>query len=169
MNWKEYENLTRWIYETIGQAHGVVIEGHGKDCKVVGKSGDKHQIDVLASHSDGFHKYLTDIECKYWNDNVDKDVFSYAVITLLKLMAPVCVHLTEELYNSLGAVSSIHLEKWPQYDENLTHNKTFTLVIQVNGKIKDKVQASIDDSEKELENIALKILILVRLLYQGVL
>lgn len=74
MNWKEYENLTRWIYETIGQAHGVVIEGHGKDCKVVGKSGDKHQIDVLASHSDGFHKYLTDIECKYWNDNVDKDV-----------------------------------------------------------------------------------------------
>lgn len=74
MNWQEYENLTRWIYETIGQAHGVVIEGHGKDCKVMGKSGDEHQIDVLASHSDGFHKYLTDIECKYWNDNVDKDV-----------------------------------------------------------------------------------------------
>lgn len=74
MDWNEYENLTKWIYETIGRANGVVIEGYGNDCKIQGNSGVEHQIDVLASHSDGFHKYQTDIECKYWNKNVDKDV-----------------------------------------------------------------------------------------------
>ncbi len=74
MDWQQYEAVTKYIYETLGQQGGVKIEGHGKDCKVLGKSGVEHQIDVLASHSDGIHTYKTAIECKYWKENVNKDI-----------------------------------------------------------------------------------------------
>lgn len=73
LDWKSYEELTTYLYEQIGQCHGVKIVGHGNDCKYKGKSGVYHQIDVLTSHSDGFHEYLTDIECKYWDQHINKD------------------------------------------------------------------------------------------------
>ena len=74
MEWQDYEEITKHIYATLGDGHGVKIVGHGKDCKVIGKSGVEHQIDVLTSHSDGIHSYGTMIECKYWDQNVNKDV-----------------------------------------------------------------------------------------------
>ncbi len=74
MDWQQYEIVTKYIYETLGHQSGVKIEGHGSDCKVMGKSGVEHQIDVLAAHSDGIHTYKTAIECKYWKENVSKDI-----------------------------------------------------------------------------------------------
>jgi hypothetical protein len=74
MEWQIYEQVTKYIYETLGKEAGVKIEGYGKDCKVKGKSGVNHQIDVLTSHTDGIHTYKTAIECKYWKENVNKDI-----------------------------------------------------------------------------------------------
>jgi len=73
MDWKTYEEVTRYIYETLGKQIGVKIVGHGRKFKLMGKSGVSYQIDVLTSHSDGIHDYLTDIECKYWNKKVNND------------------------------------------------------------------------------------------------
>lgn len=74
MDWSEYEEITKYIYETLGKESGVIIKGYGNSCKVLGKSGVKHQIDVLTSHSDGIHDYKTAIECKYWKDKINKDI-----------------------------------------------------------------------------------------------
>lgn len=74
MDWKAYENITKYIYEALGKQAGVKIIGYGSDCKVKGKSGVSHQIDVLTSHTDGIHEYHTAIECKYWKEKVNKDV-----------------------------------------------------------------------------------------------
>jgi hypothetical protein len=46
MDWKDYEKITKYIYETLGKEVGVKIEGHGNTCKVRVKSGGEHQIDV---------------------------------------------------------------------------------------------------------------------------
>lgn len=73
LDWKSYEELVKDIYEQLGQASNVKILGHGNSCKREGLSGVDHQIDVLTSHNDGLHEYLTDIECKYWNERVSKD------------------------------------------------------------------------------------------------
>ncbi len=72
MNWQSYEELVKDIYQELGKAAGVNIECWGPSCKVQGKSGECHQIDVLASHDDGIHTYRTAIECKYWNKKVSK-------------------------------------------------------------------------------------------------
>jgi hypothetical protein len=74
LDWKTYEFITKYIYETLGKEAGVKVEGYGSNCKVQGKSGVEHQIDVLTSHSDGMHTYRTAIECKYWNDKINKDI-----------------------------------------------------------------------------------------------
>lgn len=74
LDWKKYETITKYIYETLGKEIGVIIEGYGNNCKVEGKSGVYHQIDVLTKHSDGIHNYRTAIECKYWKEKINKDI-----------------------------------------------------------------------------------------------
>lgn len=73
LDWKTYESITRYIYESIGKQAGVRVKGYGQTCKVTGRSGVPHQIDVLTTHSDGLHSYDTAIECKYWKEKVNKD------------------------------------------------------------------------------------------------
>lgn len=74
LDWKTYESITKYIYETLGKQSEVRIKGYGSNCKVKGKSGTSHQIDVLTTHSDGIHSYETAIECKYWKYKVNKDI-----------------------------------------------------------------------------------------------
>ena len=85
----------------------------------------------------------------------DKNVLSFAIISLIKLMAPVTVHMSEEIWNDLGFEGSIHNEKWCEWDENLAKASKITLVVQVNGKVKDKIEADEGVNDEELKNIAL--------------
>lgn len=85
----------------------------------------------------------------------DKNVFSFAVLTLIKLMAPVTVHMSEEIWHDVGGAGSIHDEKWCVWDENLAKASKITLVVQVNGKVKDKLEADEGLSDDELKNLAL--------------
>ena len=85
----------------------------------------------------------------------DKNVFSFAVLTLIKLMAPVTVHMSEEIWHDVGGAGSIHDEKWCEWDENLAKASKITLVVQVNGKVKDKLEADEGLSDDELKNLAL--------------
>ena len=89
-------------------------------------------------------------------EEIDNNVLSYALISLLKLMSPVCVHLTDELYQNLGGKGSIHQLEWPKYDENLTQMNDITLVVMVNGKLRDKITVSSQANEDELKNKALE-------------
>ena len=85
----------------------------------------------------------------------DKNVFSFAVISLIKLMAPVTVHLSEEIWHELGFETSIHNEPWCEWDENLAKASKITLVVQVNGKVKDKLEADEGADNEELKSLAL--------------
>ena len=85
----------------------------------------------------------------------DKNVFSFAVISLIKLMAPVTVHMSEEIWSELGFEGSIHDAEWCQWDENLAKASKITLVVQVNGKVKDKLEVDEGVNEEGLKEIAL--------------
>lgn len=85
----------------------------------------------------------------------DINVFSFAVLTLIKLMAPVTVHMSEEIWHDVGGEGSIHDEKWCEWDENLAKASKITLVVQVNGKVKDKLEADEGLNDEELKNMAL--------------
>lgn len=96
-------------------------------------------------------------KCKSGFSDEDKNVFSFAVLTLMKLMSPVAVHLTEEVWTALGAPNSIHEEKWCEWNENLAKTSSITLVVQVNGKVKDKVDVAESLPQDEMKEIALNL------------
>jgi len=80
----------------------------------------------------------------------------------LLLLAPFAPHLTEELWQryivkkpKFLPENSIHNQSWPKYDEKLIREETITLLLQVNGKVRDKIETPVDISEKEAKELAL--------------
>ena len=88
-------------------------------------------------------------------DDEDRAILSFAILTLIKLMSPVAVHLTEEAWSELGGEGSIHAQEWPVWDENLAKASSITLIVQINGKVKDKIEADEALSQDELKELAL--------------
>jgi leucyl-tRNA synthetase len=78
-----------------------------------------------------------------------------AIDSLLLLLAPTTPHLAEELWTRLGHPYSIHNQPWPQYDPELAREEEVTLVIQVNGKLRDRVSVSASIPEAEARELAL--------------
>jgi leucyl-tRNA synthetase len=68
---------------------------------------------------------------------------------LVRMVAPIAPHIGEELWERLGNAGSITTAAWPEYDADLAAEDTVTLVIQVNGKVRDRVEvpAGIDEAE----------------------
>ena len=77
-----------------------------------------------------------------------------SVLTLLTLMAPVTPHLAEELWQQLGQPYSIHLQPWPEADAALAADELITLVVQVNGKVRGKVEVPAGIEQPEAERLA---------------
>jgi leucyl-tRNA synthetase len=74
---------------------------------------------------------------------------------MMQMLAPMMPYITEELWHLTGHESSIHLTDWPAYDEALTQDETFTLVLQVNGKVRERVEVPATISEAEARQAAL--------------
>jgi len=73
--------------------------------------------------------------------------------TYIKLLAPFAPHIAEELWRSLGHSSSIHLELWPEYKEDLLTGDMMTIAVQVNGKTRGQFEVAKDVSEKEIQDM----------------
>ena len=78
-----------------------------------------------------------------------------ATTILLKLLAPTVPHLTEELWQRTGHEYSIHNQSWPQWNEELARDEQITLVVQVNGKLRDRTIVPMSITETEAREIAL--------------
>jgi leucyl-tRNA synthetase len=78
-----------------------------------------------------------------------------AITTLLKLMAPITPHIAEELWERRGQPYSIHQQAWPAYDPASAAEELITLAVQVNGKVRDRVQVPAGASEDAAKTAAL--------------
>jgi len=92
-----------------------------------------------------------------YNESADRNprVMKEAIETLILLLAPFAPHLTEELWEGLGRKESVYLLAWPKYDPELAKAEEVTLVVQVNGKVRDKITVAADISEEEMRATAL--------------
>ena len=80
--------------------------------------------------------------------------YEYA-IGFAKILSPVCPFLAEEIWQMLGNKETITYEKWPTYNEAILKEDNITMAIQVNGKLRDTINVSINDNEEEIKNKAL--------------
>ena len=94
---------------------------------------------------------------KYWEGNaVSEGAWKASIEKLLVLMAPFTPHVAEELWEATGRSYSIHQQPWPAYDAEKAKDTEVTLIIQVNGKLRDKFTVSADVTEEQAKALALK-------------
>ncbi|MBR3198570.1 MAG: leucine--tRNA ligase [Bacilli bacterium] len=72
----------------------------------------------------------------------------------IKLLNPLCPHITEEIWENLGNKNTIAYEKWPEYDEEKTIEENITIGVQVNGKLRGTIEINKDTPKEEILKIA---------------
>ncbi len=82
---------------------------------------------------------------KIWKEVVEKTVL---------MLSPFAPHVADELWNMIGNETFTFEEKWPEFNEELTVENSFNLVIQINGKVRDMIPAKIGISKEEAEKLA---------------
>lgn len=86
----------------------------------------------------------------------EKEISLCQFSQFLILLSPFAPHLAEELWQRIGHPKSIFLEKWPKYNQALIQERTIQVIIQVNGKLRDQIEAALDTSEDEIKRIVLE-------------
>ncbi|MFQ5435508.1 MAG: leucine--tRNA ligase [Anaerolineae bacterium] len=87
--------------------------------------------------------------------NVTLASWNEAIDNLLLVLAPIAPHITEELWAQRGHAYSIHQQAWPQWDADIAKEDVITLVVQVNGKVRDRIEAPADSTNEALQELAL--------------
>ncbi len=87
---------------------------------------------------------------------VTESAWGETIDTLLLLLAPTAPHLAEELWQRAGHDYSVHNQSWPAWDEELAREEEITLVVQVNGKLRDRITVPVSISETEARQLALE-------------
>ncbi len=98
---------------------------------------------------------LLNVMVKYKADIFNSEAWIESVKTILLLIAPACPHLAEEVWNVLGFGYSIHNQPWPVSDPELATEDNVEIVIQINGKIREKMVVPVGSEEDELKELAL--------------
>ena len=78
-----------------------------------------------------------------------------AVESLLLLLAPVSPYITEELWARRGLPYSIHHQPWPEWDDDVAREEMISLIVQINGKTRDRIDVAAGLPDEELRAIAL--------------
>ncbi|NGY92891.1 leucine--tRNA ligase [Bacillus megaterium] len=90
------------------------------------------------------------------NDAYKVDVLPKQYVEgFVKLLAPICPHTTEELWSKLGHEDTISYEAWPAFDEAKLVDDEVEIVVQINGKVRAKLNVPAEASREELQDIAM--------------
>ena len=134
---EEYRNLQRITHQTI---------------KKVTHDIDKIRFNTMISTLMEYTNYLGKIKD---NGSVSQKDWQEAIKILLLLLAPSAPHIAEELWQKTGHKYSIHNWKWPEWDEQLAQDEEIPIIIQINGKTRDKEMVSASITEEEAKEIIL--------------
>ena len=130
--------LTRLTHQTIKKVTGDI---------------ERLRFNTMVAALMEYTNYLTKIK---ESGTVSLKVWEESIIALILLMAPSTPHLAEELWQKTGREYSIHNQAWPKWDEELIKEEEITLIVQVNGKIRDRVQVPASISEDAAQEMAAK-------------
>ena len=87
--------------------------------------------------------------------NKNAALIKLAIKNLLILLSPFSPHICEELWEMTGHTESVHHQPWPQYDPQALILDEVEMVIQISGKVKERIKVPLNTSREDLEQIAL--------------
>ncbi len=135
---------------------------------------DEAQKDILSVAHKTIKKVTEDIEHDKFNTAVSSmmeavntyyklkeqygigasDAWKFAIESLLQVLAPFAPHITEELWQQLGHETTIHIDTWPSWDDTYLQASQITIIVQVNGKLRAKLEVAADLGEDEIISLA---------------
>jgi leucyl-tRNA synthetase len=122
-----------------------------KTTKLVNERYDGFQYNTmlaaLMEYRNGLQQLRGKVSPARWREALER---------LVLLIAPATPHLAEELWHRLGHDTSVHLQAWPAWDEALTADERVSLVIQVNGKVRDQIEVAPGLSEADVRPLVLE-------------
>jgi leucyl-tRNA synthetase len=162
------EGVVRWL----NRVWGVVLDGPDKP--PTGSPSDKEIASLRRWTHQTIGRVTDDLESYAFNTIIARlmeftnalmkakqtaiygtGAWDEAIETLLLLIAPACPHITEELWARVGRTYSIHAQPWPRFDPDLAAEETFTLIVQINGKLRARLAVPVDISEADARAQAL--------------
>lgn len=87
---------------------------------------------------------------------VNEGLLGKAVKDLILILSPFVPHICEEMWEHIGQTESVTTMSWPEYDEDALVKESVEVVVQINGKVKEKMMVAADAGKAELEKIALE-------------
>ncbi|MCD6299964.1 MAG: leucine--tRNA ligase [Dehalococcoidales bacterium] len=135
---KAHRDLQRFTHQTI---------------KKVTEDMERLRFNTMIAALMEFTNYLAKIK---ESGAVDNSAWERSIETLLLLLAPTAPHLAEELWERAGHSYSIHNQSWPGWDEELAKDEEITLVVQINGKLRDRISVPAAITEADAKQMALE-------------
>ena len=83
------------------------------------------------------------------------DEWRFALESLIQILAPFAPHITEELWHEMGHDDTVHVGHWPKWDEKYLKSSVMTIIVQVNGKLRAKLELPSDMDKQGVESAAL--------------
>jgi leucyl-tRNA synthetase len=123
-----------------------------KTIKKVTADLERFRFNTMVASLMEFTNYLSKVK---ESGAVSDSLWREAIRCFMLMFAPTAPHLTEELWARTGHSYSIHNQAWPEYDEELAKEEEFTLAIQINGKLRDRIVIPASISEVEAKELAL--------------
>ena len=133
-----------------GFGSGVSLGPMHRAIKAITEDIEHLKFNTAIAHLMEYTNWMTEHRAQFTATQWDE-----VIRNLVLLLAPFAPFSSEELWERLGGPYSVHDQAWPKWDERLLAAEAFTLVIQINGKLRDTVQAPMDLSEEEAEQLAL--------------
>ena len=155
--------ISRWlnrVWKLILEDYKAKSEEGGKDLqrithqtiRKVTEDIDRMRFNTMIAALMEYTNYLTKVKEA---GSVSAEDWKQSVKTLTLLLAPTTPHLSEELWQQFGYEYSIHNQQWPEWDSELAKDEEIPLIVQVNGKTRDKVVVAASVSEEEARELAL--------------
>jgi leucyl-tRNA synthetase len=98
---------------------------------------------------------LSNTLAAYRRDGARTETWDQAIDLLALMLAPMAPHLAHEVWERAGHDSLLAEEAWPQWDPDLVVEQTVTMVVQVNGKVRDRIEVPADISDEDATALAL--------------
>jgi len=150
---KFLDRVWRLIVDEKGKMRDrITTVNDGKLTKVYHQTVKKVTEDIEALH---FNTAISQLMV-FVNEAYKVDVLPFEYMEgFVQLLAPITPHLGEELWEILGNTEGISYVPWPTYDETQLQEEEVQLVLQVNGKVRAKLNVAVDTGKDELEKLAL--------------
>jgi leucyl-tRNA synthetase len=123
-----------------------------KTVRVVTDDLENFRFNTMLARLMEYTNYLSRVKD---SGRIDPAVWTDAVETLLLMTAPAAPHIAEELWERTGRPYSVHTQSWPAFDPELAEDEQVTVVVQVNGKVRDRLTVPADATREQVEAMAM--------------